>query len=413
MLTYWNDDGVLRAGRSWFGASAGVCEPLKCRMERSKGIAVKIGIDIRELERGKMTGIGRFLSNFIAYARQARPQYQFILYGNQHTVTGIGDGNVIERIRDEGWTQWWDQVLLPKMANADGVDVFFSPYIKGPLRVRCPLVVTIHDLMDLVFPEYGSGALARFLFKQMAVRVGRRADLVLADSQHSAGDIARLLHLQRNKVEVLPIGLEERYQPVKDGEVLSQVQRKYDIEASYIFYLGNFKPHKNVQGLIETYASLAEPMRADFQLVLGGREDRWSHERNALAEALGIASRVRFIGSVEEGDMPALFSGAALFVFPSLYEGFGLPPLEAMACGAPVLCSDRTSLPEVVGSAGILFDPDDKEGWSQSLSALLGNSSERKTMVEKSLQRAQLFRADALCERQMQLLERVSSQREN
>jgi len=392
------------------GVSAG--ERSSYSSAEAKGVGVKIGIDIRELERGKMTGIGRFLRNFIAYGRQARPQYEFILYGNQHSVTGLGGGNVEERIREEGWTQWWDQVLLPQMANADGVDVFFSPYIKGPLRVRCPLVVTIHDLMDLVFPEYGSGALFRFLFKKMAMRVGRRADLVLADSQHSAGDIARLLHLQKNKVEVLPIGLEERYGPVKDGEELARVQRKYNIEAPYVFYLGNFKPHKNVQGLIEVFASLAEPIRAEFQLVLGGREDRWCAERKALAETLGIAERVRFVGSVEEGDMPALFGGAALFVFPSLYEGFGLPPLEAMACGTPVLCSDRTSLPEVVGSGGVLFDPDDKEEWSRALSALLADQTARDALAQKGVERAQHFRADALCERQMQILERFGSSRE-
>lgn len=368
---------------------------------------MKIGVDIRELERGKMTGIGRFLRNFIAYARTARPQHQFVLYGNQATATGLAGGNVEERICKEGWTQWWDQVLLPQMVNADGVDVFLSPYIKGPLRVRCPLVVTIHDLMDLVLPEYSSGAVARWLFRQMAARVGRRANVVLADSQYSADDISRLLDLPRDKVEVLPIGLEERYKPVFDGEVLARVQRKYKMESSYLFYLGNFKPHKNVQGLIEAYATLPEAVRAEFQLVLGGREDRWCGERKALAATLGVAARVHFIGQVEEEDMPALFSGAALFVFPSLYEGFGLPPLEAMACGAPVLCSDRTSLPEVVGDAGALFDPDAKEAWSQALVALLANPSERKKMSDLGLQRAQLFRADTLCERQMKILERV------
>lgn len=368
---------------------------------------MKIGIDIRELERGKMTGIGRFLRNFIAYARRARPQHDFVLYGNQTSETGLAAGNVQERIRTEGWTQWWDQVLLPQMANEDGIDIFFSPYIKGPLRVRCPLVVTVHDLMDLVFPEYGSGALSRWLFKQMAVRVGRRADLILADSQYSADDISRLLGLSRDKVEVLPIGLEERYKPIADVEALALVQRKYGIEGPYLFYLGNFKPHKNVQGLIEVYATLPEDVRAKFQLVLGGREDRWCNERKRLVESLGVAGRVSFIGQVEEGDMPSLFSGAALFVFPSLYEGFGLPPLEAMACGTPVLCSNRTSLPEVVGAAGVLFDPDAKEAWSHALAALLANRVQREEMALQGLERAQIFRADALCERQMQILERV------
>ncbi len=372
---------------------------------------MKIGIDIRELERGQMTGIGRFLRNFISYVRRARPEYRFFLYGNQRSDTALGGGNVEERIRQEGWTQWWDQVVLPQMAREDGLDVFFSPYIKGPLRVHCPLVITIHDLIDLVFPDYGRGAIARWLFKQMAVRVGRRADIVLADSQYSAGDITRLLALDPDKIQVLPVGLEERYRLVADTDHLRRVQGQYGISAPYIYCLCNFKPHKNVQGLIAAYAALPYELRTRYQLVLGGRKDRWCPERQDLVRQLGIGDRVRFIGQVEEVDMPALYSGATLFVFPSLYEGFGLPPLEAMACGAPVLCSDRTSLPEVVGEAGLLFDPDDMASWTAQMGCVLNDESARADWSKKGLQRAELFRAEALCERQMQILESVGQAR--
>lgn len=368
---------------------------------------MRIGIDIRELERGRMTGIGRFLRNFIAYASRERPGHQFLLYGNQRTETELGADNVVLRIRKEGLTQWWDQVTLPAMANGDGVEVFFSPYIKGPIRVRCPLIVTIHDLMDLVFPEYGGGRLSTALFKTMARRVGRRADLVLADSEYSAGDIARLLALEKSKIQVLPIGLEERYRPIADSVELAEVLRRYEIDGAYIYYLGNFKPHKNVQALIAAYARLEPELRDRFALVLGGREDRWRGERQALAAELGVADRVHFIGQVDEGDMPALYSGATLFAFPSIYEGFGLPPLEAMACGTPVLCSNRTSLPEVVGEAGCIVDPEDGAAFIRSLTDLLGSAEELARLTGEGLRQAQLFRADAICERQMQLLETV------
>lgn len=370
--------------------------------------AMRIGIDIRELERGRMTGIGRFLRNFIAYAVRERPRHQLLLYGNQHTETEFAGDNVELRIRAEGLTQWWDQVALPAMANGDGVEVFFSPYIKGPIRVRCPLVVTIHDLMDLVFPEYGGGRLSTMLFKAMASRVGRRADLVLADSEYSANDIARLLGLDKAVIQVLPIGLEERYRPSEDAGALAAVQQRYGIAEPYIYYLGNFKPHKNVQSLIEAYARLEPELRARFVLALGGREDRWWAERKALAAQLGVEERVRFIGQVDEGDMPALYSGAALFAFPSIYEGFGLPPLEAMACGTPVLCSNRTSLPEVVGEAGRLVDPEDEVAFTCALVDLLVSQEERERLAQTGLARAQLFQADAICERQMQLLEAVA-----
>ncbi len=372
---------------------------------------MKIGIDIRELERGKTTGIGRYVRNFIAYAQRERPQHEVMLYGNQHSESDWSGDNVRTRIAPEGWTQWWDQVTLPNMANADGIEVFFSPYIKGPLRVGCPLVVTIHDLMDLVFPEYGSGPVARVLFRQMARRVGLRADIVLADSQYSAEDIVRLLQLPREKIEVLPIGIEERYGPQSHDGLPSALRDQYGICGEYIYYLGNFKPHKNVRSLIEVYADLPSPLRARFQLVLGGRIDDSVDGHRAWATQRGVGERVRFIGPVDEGDMPTLYSAAALFVFPSLYEGFGLPPLEAMACGTAVLCSNRTSLPEVVGEGGVLFDPEDRAGWQETLSGLLADDGARKAWGEKGLQRARAFRVEALCERQMQLLENAERRR--
>jgi len=371
---------------------------------------MRVGIDIRELEKGKMTGIGRYLRNFIAYASSARPEYRFFLYGNQHTDTEIGGENVAVRIRPEGMTLWWDQVVLPDLANGDRVDLFLSPFIKGPVRVACPLVVTIHDLMFLVYREYDSwrSRPKNALFRKMATWVGRRADLIIADSDYSALDIERLLGLDIAKVQVLPIGLEESYQPVEDEAELEEVRSRYGIEKPYIFYLGNFKPHKNVQGLIRAFSLLDEELRQDCLLVLGGKPDAWIEERRQLAVELGIDEEIRFIGLVPEEDMPALYSGARLFAFPSLYEGFGLPPLEGMACGVPVVASNRTSVPEVVGEAGLLVDPEDPETLSRALGKVLRDEGERKRLRELGLNRARAFRAEDICERQMRLLEKLA-----
>jgi glycosyltransferase involved in cell wall biosynthesis len=153
---------------------------------------------------------------------------------------------------------------------------------------------------------------------------------------------------------------------------------------------------------------LESGLRQRFTLVLGGRQDRWWSEREALARELGVADRVRFIGQIDEEDMPLLYSGAALFAFPSIYEGFGLPPLEAMACGTPVLCSNRASLPEVVGDAGRIVDPEDVVAFTRSLADILGSQAELDRLAGAGLEQAGLFRADAICERQMQLLEKVA-----
>jgi glycosyltransferase involved in cell wall biosynthesis len=371
---------------------------------------MRVGIDIRELEKGKRTGIGRYLRNFIAYASSARPEHRFFLYGNQHTDPEIGGENIEVRIRPEGMTLWWDQVVLPGLANQDRVDLFLSPFIKGPVRVGCPLVVTIHDLMFLVYTEYDSwrSRPKNALFRRMATWVGRRADLIIADSDYSARDIERLLGLDIAKVQVLPIGLDESYRPVEDEAALAEMRRRYGIEGPYIFYLGNFKPHKNVQALLRAFAGLEQELRDEYFLVLGGKPDAWTDERKGLAEELGVGRQVRFIGLVPEEDMPTLYSGAALFVFPSLYEGFGLPPLEAMACGAPVVASNRTSVPEVVGDAGLLVDPEDVEGMSREMEKVLGDAEEQRRLRQLGLTRAAAFRSRDICERQMRILEELA-----
>jgi glycosyltransferase involved in cell wall biosynthesis len=372
---------------------------------------MRIGIDIRELERGKRTGIGRYLRNFISSAPALCPGLRLFLYGNQFTDTdSLSDANrgdsVTVRVAAQGRTFWWDQVVLPRLANRDRLDIFLSPYIKGPVGVECPLAVTIHDLMFLVFDAYRTWRRwpANAYVRKVGRWAGRRADLILTDSAHSRQDIIRILQPDPAKVKVLPIGVESRYRPVSDHRALESVCAGYGITPPYVLYLGNFRPHKNVQGLISAFARLESRTRERYQLVLGGAADEWTPDRRRLAGELGIAGRTRFIGPVAEPDMPGLFSGAELFVFPSYYEGFGLPPLEAMACGTAVIASDRTSLPEVVGEAGQLVDPDDTEALSGAIQDLLENDAARNELEQKGLRRAAAFTAEAICERHLELL---------
>ena len=372
---------------------------------------MRVGIDVRELEQGKMTGIGRYLRNFITYASRVRPDYKFFLYGNQHTDQSLQNGNIVVRIAAERRTLWWDQMVLPQLARADRTDVFLSPYIKGPGAVDCPLVTTIHDLMFLVFPEYACGGphqrLKNILSTQIARWVNRRAALILTDSEYSREDIKKVLGLTGEKIQVLPLGVDETYQPVQDESRLRAVRQRYGIRAPYIFYLGNFKPHKNVQALLRAFAILPGDLKRRCQLVLGGRFDHWQGQLGLLAHELSIAERTLFIGQVEEEDMPALYSGAEVFVFPSLYEEFSLPPFEAMACGTAVVSSNRTSLPEVVGAAGRLIEPLYTQEMSAAIGQVLEDESIHLELARKGFERARLFRSADICEEQMSILEKV------
>ncbi|MFA6111720.1 MAG: glycosyltransferase family 1 protein [Candidatus Latescibacterota bacterium] len=368
---------------------------------------MRLGVDLRELERGRMTGIGRYLRNLVAHAATTRPDHPLFLYGNQRTAAVEWPANVTTRVAPEAVTLWWDQVILPCLATQDRVEVFLSPYVKGPLRLTCPMAITVHDLMFLRFPAYTGWRRwpRNLLFLAMARRVGARADLVFTDSEYSARDLERFLGVDRARVQVVPLGIEERYRPVTDPELLDQVRSRYRIVMPYILYLGNFKPHKNVGALLRAYAGLPEGVRSRFALVLAGREDPWQREQVELARRLGLDRQALFVGRVDEADLPALYSAATVFAFPSLYEGFGLPPLEAMACGTPVVAANCTSIPEVVGEAGLLIDPQAEGALTAALRRLLEDEELRRRLREQGLERAGHFRAADLCERQVQLLE--------
>ncbi len=279
------------------------------------------------------------------------------------------------------------------MARRDQLGLFFSPYIKGPLFLPCPLVTTIHDLMFLVHPDYThwSTAPRRWLFTRIARLVARRATAILTDSEFSRHDIERLLRVPTQKLTVVPIGVPSSYRPECEASIGSQIARRYGLTRPYVLYVGNFKPHKNLALLLRAFARLPEYLRQRYQLVLAGGLDRFQPPLAALAAELGIAQRLVFPGFIAEDDMPALYSAAELFVFPSLYEGFGLPVLEAMACGAPVVCTRAACLPEVAGEAAILIDPHSVTDMAGAIERCLTDDDLRQGLRARGRQRVQEF----------------------
>ncbi|MFQ5946473.1 MAG: glycosyltransferase family 4 protein, partial [Anaerolineae bacterium] len=186
---------------------------------------------------------------------------------------------------------------------------------------------------------------------------------------------------------------------------------RYGIMSPYILYLGNFKPHKNLPRLLRAYARLDESLRAAYQLVLAGGDGIYRPALEDLARSLGVAGRVVFPGQVEDRDLPALYSGCTLFALPSLEEGFGLPALEAMACGAPVVASDRAALPEVVDGAALLIDPEDETSITKAMARALTASEVREELRRRGLGRAREFSPDRTAGRVLALLREVSEAR--
>jgi alpha-1,3-rhamnosyl/mannosyltransferase len=367
-------------------------------------------VDGRELARGVRTGIGRFLREVLR-AGTDREGFEFILYGNGKTVIEPALRHVELKILPGKWTQWWDQVTLPRQLARDRVGVFLSPYYKCPLLAPCPVVLTIHDLFFIHYPDPERGR-GRPVYEGLMTCLARlyasRAAAIIADSEHSKGSIVARLRVNPAKVSVIPVGLGAEFKP----EPLTHAMRaRYRITSPYILYVGNFKAHKNLPRLLRAYAGLDEALRGAFQFVLAGGDQDHQPALEGLARTLGMAERVKFPGQIDDWDLAALYSGAALVVLPSLEEGFGLPALEAMACGTPVVAANRAALPEVVGEAALLVDPEHEGEMTAGMARVLSSPEVRERLRQKGLARAREFSPDRTAARVLALLGEVGGRR--
>ncbi len=290
----------------------------------------------------------------------------------------------------------WHRLRLPLPVEAftGKADVFHSPDFVLPLVWRARAIVTVHDLSFMRTPECAEPSLRAYLNK-VVPRSIQRADLILADSHNTKRDIIELLGVDARKIQVVPAGVGERFHPIDDEATLEKVRRRYHLEEPFILSVSTLEPRKNFTGLIEAYAQLIERgsqiQRIPHKLVIAGAKGWLYEEIFATVERLGLAERVIFPGFVAEEDLPALYNLADLLAFPSLYEGFGLPPLEAMACGTPVVTSNSSSLPEIVGGVGIMVEATDTEGLVEAMRRALQDGELRRSMIEKGLEQAKKF----------------------
>lgn len=350
------------------------------------------------------SGSGQYLSHLVKALAEVDQQNEYVLLGAHPLPQGsnsfirfpyerkpvpglVASSDNVEKLV-------WEQYTGPAAARNAGVDVLHVPYFAPPYFPRTPTVVTIHDVIPLRLPLYRTGVSVNAYMKLVA-RAAHKATLVITVSQHARQDMIDALHLPADRIRVIYEAAGDEYHPITDGAKLAEVRRRYGVGSHYIFYLGGLDARKNVPQLVRAFAQvyrrLGDP---NLQLLIAGNPDKQSGplfpDPRPVAADLGMTGQIiyRFI---EEEDKAAVYSGASLFVFPSLYEGFGLDPLEAMSCGAPVICSNRTSLPEVVGDAAITLDPDDTHAMVEALYNVLTNNALQSDLRARSLQRATQF----------------------
>ncbi|MBU0703619.1 MAG: glycosyltransferase family 4 protein [Chloroflexi bacterium] len=372
---------------------------------------MRISIDYTAAARQR-AGIGRYTRELVGALLALPGSHQYTLFAatgglpRTHWQREVACLRAIRNSRfairtlplsDDWLARLWHRLRLPiPVETVTGpLDLFYSPdFVLPPTRRSTRALLTVHDLSFLHYPEHFVPKLVQYLTR-VVTRSVARADRVLADSEATRADLIVHLGTEPEKVEVLYSGVDPRFCPQPEPGEAERIRARYSIGSRpYVLSVGTVQPRKNYVRLIQAFAQLqpckpANLQLADLQLLIAGGKG-WLYE-DILAEAEKHPNRVRVLGFVDDGDLPALYRGASLFAFPSLYEGFGLPVLEAMACGVPVVCSDVSSLPEVAGDAALLVDPLDANDLVEAMARALEEADLRQGMIAKGLAQAARF----------------------
>ncbi|MGQ9675217.1 MAG: glycosyltransferase family 4 protein [Chloroflexota bacterium] len=342
-------------------------------------------------------GISRYIRNLITHMLLAGRDHQFTVF--------LGDGNVPVDWRASASLRpvvsrlptvkpavriAWEQLIQPFEVRRRGVDVLHSMGYVKPLASRCPSVVTVYDLSFLKYPETFNRP-NRFYLSLLTRYSARNANRIIAISLSTKKDLIDLLGVPADRIEVVCPGVEDCFRPIGDAAVLDDFRRRRQVPDRFILFFGTLEPRKGADKLVEAYATLKKETGLPHRLVLGGAKG-WLYESIfARVRALGLEREVIFTGYVPQEEQPLWYNCADLFVYPSMYEGFGFPPLEAMACGTPVITSNVSSLPEVVGDAAVLVEPGKATPLFEAMVRVLLDERCRERMAERGLIRARAF----------------------
>ena len=340
-------------------------------------------------------GIGRYTRGLVAALAEIDHENRYTLFcaGQAPEETNwpanftVRTSNIPARWLTAGWYKL--RLPFPAERLAGESDIFHSPDFTLPPLHHARGVVTVHDLSFLRVPQCADPGLRAFL-ERAVPRAVSQAHHVLADSENTRNDLIDLLAVTPDKISIVPAGVEARFRPIRDTVRLAEVRARYRLPDWFILSVGTLEPRKNYPRLISAYGQLRRQTGLPHELVIAGNPG-WLYQpiHDQVAKE-GLSEHVHFPGFIADQDLPALYTMADLMAFPSLYEGFGLPPLEAMACGTPVVTSNNSSLPEAVGSAALMVDAEDVDGLADAMARILGNANLRVRLVD--LGRAQAMR---------------------
>ncbi len=353
---------------------------------------MKVGIDSRAAIWYRGTGMGTYTYQLIRniYLIDKKTDYHFFLPNERFQGLNPLNSGVFHSI-GQTKNKFWEEIASVAI-DPRGMDVYHVPQngIGLPKVKECKTVVTIHDLIPYILPEtVGPGYLK--IFRETMPMILERADHIITVSEHSKKDLIRLMKVPEEKISVIYEAAETIYKPINKELAKARLANKYGIREPYILYLGGFSPRKNLVGLIHAFALLRKELPGPCKLLVVGRENPMVEAAKKAAVKTGCDKDILFAGFAPIQDLPFLYNGAELFAYPSFYEGFGLPPIEAMACGTPTIVSNCSSLPEVVGEAALSVSPEDVSALASQMHRIFSDSRLRQELSRAGILRASEF----------------------
>jgi glycosyltransferase involved in cell wall biosynthesis len=350
------------------------------------------------------TGSGQYTRQLLKYLPRVGPQHAYAVVvpdGKSFQIVDIDGGTDLQALSSAGRRPTsnlrkllFEQSILPRAAAAYRADLLHVPYWAPPLGAKMPIVATIHDLIPRLLKEYRGGPFVR-LYTELVSAAARGASSILTDSEASRRDIIRQLHVPEALVRTIYLAADPKFTTHKDPIDHAALRQNYDLPDDFVLYLGGFDARKNIETLLQVYTWAQDTIGERFPLVIAGelpdRHDNFFRDPRLIAKHLEVEDAIRCIGPVAEEDKVALYQQARAFLYPSLYEGFGLPPLEALACGVPVIGSNVSAVPEIVGDAGMLVDPLDARAMAGALIAVTTEDGLHDTLAERAVQQAARF----------------------
>ena len=343
---------------------------------------MKIGIDL-QATKGRRTGLGVYTENLVRVLKDREGRgHEIFYYAKSHDR----DCNTIER-----W--YWENIELPYLAKKDRVHLLHVPAFAPPFLKLCRLVVTVHDIIGMIFPNQ-IGLPSRLYWGKWLPLVIQRADAIIVDSENTKKDVLKFLDVPEKRLRLIYPSGHENFSPNLNGKALQQLKNRLGIKEKYFLCVGAIEPRKNLSRVIEAFVQFMKRKRdTRYQLVVVGSK-HFAHGRTFHELVTDTAIKfedVIFAGYVKHEDLNLLYCGTEAFLFPSLYEGFGIPVLEAMAAGVPVMTSNVSSLPEVGGEAAYYVDPSDIDQISRGIYRLAEEPQLRRELIEKGFKQIQKF----------------------